>query len=913
MRLAGLFPIRLLIYCWFLCCTSFSALSLETVERPDDQIVIINLQLNRIPLYTSILAYQGEDGLWVPLQEYLNAMDFPIELNFEEQYAQGWFIKQRYTFKLDTGNTNRVVIKGKILPITEGVERHFDDYYIRLDILDQWFPIEHSYNQSRLLVTLTPKEELPLQSSIARQKKWGRVSNVTQEQSKLVPTLQPYAWFDWPFIDVRYSDSLAVKSRDGQTGSQSSVDLNFAGDLLKFSSNVMLSASNYGDDLNGHVVFNRLFDATSETPVKLEFGDIFSGNFASAGASENGRGIRVSNTTLNSSDIFSQFTIEDYAPEGWDVELYQNNKLIDVQQVGDDGFYRFDDVSINYGNNNYRIKLYGPQGQEEERIIRRKTSENWVKPGHWSYQFQYLQPDISIFNDNERSEIARERYQVFFQNTLNKRTLAQFHWLQDDGLDYYSLAIDRNENFGDFELNSIIDFDGGRLFTGSWQSRLFDYTINSSFRRTVDFLPVGTSARSQQSTNSGTIDSEIIDSEIIGSETENSINSSTTSLTSNNRQSESNINLRLSGVINRWRGRTLSQGVFYQASKIDSKTSTLTHQLAFSSPRYSITHRANIDLLGNQPYSGNVLGRINRGSLVYSGSIDYNDGAEEDTIENFSLTVRYKSNSRFSSSLTSRTRFSERGSEHDYRFNLNYRHKRWTAGLSLIGSDDELSMGINVNFSLARSPLSGKWHTYSDSKANNGAVAFRGFLDANNDGLFNKDEKTVPSLGLNINGSLVRVENDSGFQVSIGDGGIASVAVDDRGLEDPFWLARFQSKNILSRAGKVYEILVPVVESGEVDGTIWIYVDGRKKPLNNVHIQLLDSKGQVVKSVKSTYDGFYLLDKLPPGTYQLALSGEALADYSIHNVKGEGLSIPVELGNNGDVISGMDFYLTPLN
>ncbi len=881
-----------------MCGISFSALSLETVERPDDQIVIVNLQLNRIPLYTSILAYQGEDGLWLPLQEYLNAMDFPIELNFEEQYAQGWFIKQRYTFKLDTGNANRVVIKGKIRPITEGVERHFDDYYVRLDILDQWFPIEHSYDQSSLLVTLAPKEDLPLQSSIARQKKWGHVPDAAQGKSRIVPTLQPYAWFDWPFIDVRYSDSLAVKSRDGQSGSQNSVDLNFAGDLLKFSSNVMLSASNYGDDLDGHVVFNRLFNATSETPVKIEFGDIFSGSFASAGASENGRGIRVSNTTLNSSDIFSQFIIEDYAPKGWDVELYQNNKLIDVQQVSDDGFYRFDDVSINYGNNNYRIKLYGPQGQEEERVIRRKTSENWVKPGHWSYQFQYLQPDISIFNDNEDSEITRERYQVFFQNTLNKRTLTQFHWLQDDGLDYYSLTIDRNENFGDFELSSIIDFDGGRLFTGSWQSRLFDYTINSSFRRTVDFLPVGTSARSQQST---------------GPETENSINSNITSSTNDNRRSESNINLRLNGVINRWRGRTLSQGVFYQASKLNSKTSTLTHQLAFSSPRYSITHRANIDLLGNQHYSGSLLGRINRGSMVYSGSIDYNDGAEEDIIENLSLAVRYKPNSRFSSSLTSRTRFSERGNEHDYRFNLNYRHKRWTAGLSLIGSDDELSMGINVNFSLARSPLSRKWHTYSDSKTNNGAVAFRGFLDTNNDGLFNRGEKTVPSLGLNINGSLVRVENDSGFQANIGDGGIATVAIDDRGLEDPFWLARFQSKNILSRAGKVYEFLVPVVESGEVDGTIWIYVDGKKKPLNNVHIQLLDNKGQVVKSGKSTYDGFYLLDKLPPGDYQLVLSGEALANYSIHNVKGDGLSIPIVLGNNGDVISGMDFYLTPIN
>ncbi|GAA6166654.1 MSCRAMM family protein [Sessilibacter corallicola] len=867
-------------------------LSLPLKERSDDQIVIINLQLNRIPLYTSILAYQGEDGLWVPLQEYLNAMDFPIELNFEEQYAEGWFIKQDYTFELDTDNVNRVVIKGKIFPITEGIERHFDDYYIRLDILDQWFPIQHNYDQSRLLVIMDPKEELPLQSSIARKKKWGVVRSKDERHLELTPEIQPYAWFDWPFIDVRYSDSLAVKSVEGQSNSQSMIDLNFSGDLLKFSSNIMVNTSNYGENLDGHVILNRLFSSKAGAPIKLELGDIFSGNFASISSSENGRGIRVSNATLNSSDIFSQFTIEDYAPEGWDVELYQNNKLIDVQQVGDDGFYRFDDVSINYGNNNYRIKLYGPQGQEEERIIRRKTDENWVKPGHWSYQLQYLQPDVSILNDNVDNELTRERYQVFVQNTIDQKTLAQFNWLKDGGLNYYSLAIDRNENFGDFELNSIIDFDGGRLFAGSWQSRLLNYTVNSSFRKTIDFVQIG--ANTRQPISSGSISTPI-------------------PLESDSLQSGSNINLRVNGVIDRWHGRTLSQSAFYQLSEMESESSMLTHQIAFSSPRYSITHRANFDLLGRENYSGNVLARASRGSFVYSGNVVYSDGVEENFIENLSLSLRYKPNNRFSSSLTSRVRFSENGRDYNYRFNLNYRHKNWTAGLSLTGSDDEFNVGLNINFSLARSPISGKWHSYSDSKSGNGAVAFQGFLDTNNDGLLNDNEQIIPSLGVSINDSVIRTKNSSGFQTNIADGDITEVAIDDRGLEDPFWLARFQSKNILSRAGKVYEILVPVVESGEVDGTIWIYVDGKKKPLNNVHIQLLDSKGQVVKSGKSTYDGFYLLDKLPPGNYQLALSGEALANYSIQNVKGEGLSIPVALGNNGDVISGMDFYLTPIN
>jgi len=81
-------------------------------ERSGEQIVIINLTLGRTPLYTSIMVYQDGSSLWRPLTEYITAMDFPITVQLDDLYAQGWFIQEKNDFLLDLNNSS-ITIKGK--------------------------------------------------------------------------------------------------------------------------------------------------------------------------------------------------------------------------------------------------------------------------------------------------------------------------------------------------------------------------------------------------------------------------------------------------------------------------------------------------------------------------------------------------------------------------------------------------------------------------------------------------------------------------------------------------------------------------------------------------------------------------------------------------------------------------------
>ena len=61
-------------------------------------------------------------------------------------------------------------------------------------------------------------------------------------------------------------------------------------------------------------------------------------------------------------------------------------------------------------------------------------------------------------------------------------------------------------------------------------------------------------------------------------------------------------------------------------------------------------------------------------------------------------------------------------------------------------------------------------------------------------------------------------------------------------------------------------IELPLVSAGEISGNL--QREGGKT-LNGVDIELLDKAGRVVKTTRSEYDGFFLFEFVPYGSYKL--------------------------------------------
>ena len=62
-----------------------------------------------------------------------------------------------------------------------------------------------------------------------------------------------------------------------------------------------------------------------------------------------------------------------------------------------------------------------------------------------------------------------------------------------------------------------------------------------------------------------------------------------------------------------------------------------------------------------------------------------------------------------------------------------------------------------------------------------------------------------------------------------------------------------------------------VISAGEIDGVVYRQKGDWSDPASEVIIQLVDDKGDVVKEVKSQYDGFYLVEFIKPGIYTLRM------------------------------------------
>src|SRR5690606_9891307 len=99
---------------------------------------------------------------------------------------------------------------------------------------------------------------------------------------------------------------------------------------------------------------------------KYELGDVNSVNFPLSQFNSFGTGARVTNVHPLRSYLRPETEITGDAFPGWDVELYRNNALVSFQRVGDDGIYRFENVELFLNDNNFRVVMYGPQGERRE-------------------------------------------------------------------------------------------------------------------------------------------------------------------------------------------------------------------------------------------------------------------------------------------------------------------------------------------------------------------------------------------------------------------------------------------------------------------------------------------------------------------------------------------------------------------
>ena len=114
-----------------------------------------------------------------------------------------------------------------------------------------------------------------------------------------------------------------------------------------------------------------------------------------------------------------------------------------------------------------------------------------------------------------------------------------------------------------------------------------------------------------------------------------------------------------------------------------------------------------------------------------------------------------------------------------------------------------------------------------------------------------------------------------------------------------------EGREIVPRPGKTAIVEFPVTPTGEVDGTVFLKRGEKVREVSNGQLQLIDKDGNIVKEVKSEFDGFYLFDFIPPGRYRIRVAPEQVQRLNLVSVPEQDVEIKWE----GTILNGIDYHL----
>ena len=227
-----------------------------------------------------------------------------------------------------------------------------------------------------------------------------------------------------------------------------------------------------------------------------------------------------------------------------------------------------------------------------------------------------------------------------------------------------------------------------------------------------------------------------------------------------------------------------------------------------------------------RPQQGNLLVSLHVLKLNLRGDITY-DLYPDEKINSGTLTSDYRLFDKLSLTASLNHQFQgEESTSYSLGLNKTYENKKYTLGFNTACTDSgDYSAGLSVFMSLGYDPEQNKAMLTSQSLANSGTVSARVFLDENQNGQFDKGDTPLPEAKVGI-GNTTQNEstNDQGIAWVTGISPYlpVGITVDSSSLEDPYWILAEKGVGVITRPGVPVRLDFPVLETGEVEGTVYL-------------------------------------------------------------------------------------------
>ncbi|HEU4838022.1 MAG TPA: hypothetical protein VFS88_01270 [Micavibrio sp.] len=849
------------------------------VTLPDGELLVLRMQLDKkLAMSLPVTAISHKGDILISLLDFTGSLDFPIDIDPEQGTAQGWYIREQKTFTLDM-KTHTVQTDNGTFKISENVKNEDGDIMVPSQELEQWFGFSLDIDVSSQNMLLTSPVPLPVQEKLARGNRQFRNNRVGPPELPLLP--EEHKAFDLPFVDVTTRSSFSRPGKGGDNRSRHNASVRTQGDLA-YGTLSTQSQLDYEDRLTNVRVNYKRESLEPELLGRLharrfELGDITTPGQQLDTLPSSGLGMRVTNIHPLRTTLRPSTEITGTAFPGWDVELYRNNQLINNLTVGDDGLYIFKDVDLYASDNNFKVVLYGPQGEIREEEIQIPVDNRRLSETGSVYDISLMAQQTQTYRnrDVQDEDLGAPALSAIYETPVGERS-ALTAGLETGKKNGESMAT------AHAGASTVL---GGTLLN-------FDTAVDNNSEMAAKLV-----ARRDLG-NHQLRNETVVSTDRFNLENEDG----TTNVF------EQRLNLDGPFFMEIGRNTRYNLGVGY-----DMDSEGETENIYRASLNTNLKHIAFNQGLEYSRYSGgqedalrsitSLSGRIGANRLRMIADYEIKPDSQ---LERILVTARRPITKKLNAEVGVERMVQEKLTEG--RAQLN-----WDAGFAHISpgvtynTDNDLSATLTTRFGLARDPNENSVRSFDRALSGTGAVSAYVFLDKNGNNVFDGEDEPLPDVVIKTpqNGSREKTdETGYAFVSRLRPLKATDVYVDEETLKDPFWVSGFRGVSVLPREGHVTPLIFPVHMAGEMDGTLYARdADGNNRSLRGVDVGLYAMDGRKVMGAVSETDGFYLFSKIPPGDYYLLADEEKLP---------EGVSRPlpkkVHVGFEGTMIYANNIY-----
>ena len=817
-----------------------------------DDALLFDVRLNQYRLGDGVRGYQTPTGVCIDFGDTILALDIAVRLDKQSRRATGWAYDERQTLTIDRvsdeeqiKNSKHKVAPGDIYDTPEG-------WCVTTTALSRWLGVTLEPDTSNALLVIKSDKKLPPQLAAERRQRIAAAVPVF-DLASLPQSSAPHRGVKAPSVDVVASVNGV---RDRISGNR--VDVNYelyaAGEVGPVAYDARLSSDRSGLPASLRLRAYRTDPAGGLlgplNATHMAVGDVQGLSSPLVSQSGVGRGFVITNRPVDRPLSFDRTDFRGELPRGWDAELYRNGQLLAFANDRTDGRYEFLDVPLQYGANNFEVVLYGPQGQIRRDAKSVPVGVDSIPPRKTWYWAGADEEGQDLINLDRAPSFGRRGWRGSFGLERGIDTKTSF------ALAAHSMLLDQigRRNFGEVALRrsigpALAEFSGAFDASGGYAARGQGLAQLGETNFAVETIWAGGDFRSDRILKGVTGLHTVTIDQFFG-------------------KGRTSIPVHLDARLTQRTGGDSTLELNGRSS-VNLGRMSLTGELAYRDERrkFGPDPPAQIETgllanarIGNVRLRGEARWRLAPENRFQSATIvgEWNAG------RNLVYPAQWRAELGYDQTL-GRARA---GLGYIRRFD-----RMLVSANGEVASDGSVAAGLSLAFSIGPDPRRhGGIRVTADKLASQGSALVRIYRDTNMNGNWDPGERFEKGAQVTAGRVAVEALTDANGEAVV-DGLEAYqaqlIGVDGLSLPDQLVQPSLPGKVITPRPGVATVVELPLVATGDVDGTL---VRSGGGSLEGIDLELADGEGRVIARTRTDFDGFFLFESVPYGRYALRVA-----------------------------------------